>query len=76
MWGLHVSSKMAEQEGKRLIYCITDMRLLEILASVLFQNSFVLVLWERGTYSKDFEHICEKWDEKTRNFPPIEFRMK
>ena len=73
MWGLHASSKMAEQEGKRII---VNVRLLAVLAFVLFQNSFVLVLWERGTYSEDFEHICEKWDKKTRNYPPIKFRMK
>ena len=60
MCGLHVESKMAEQEGKRLIDYITKSRFLAVPALILFRNSSDRVLWERETYSKDFEHIFER----------------
>ena len=60
MWGLHVKSKMAEQESKRLMDCITKMRFLAVLAFVLFRNSSDRILWERETYREDFEHIFER----------------
>ena len=59
MWGLHVKSKMAEQEGKRLIDCITKMGFLAVLAFVLVRDLSDRLLWGKETYSKDFEHIFE-----------------
>ena len=60
MWGRDVKSKMAEQEGKRFIDYVAKMRFLAVLAFVLFRISSDRVLWERETYSKDFEHIFER----------------
>ena len=37
MWGLHVKSKMAEQDGKRLIDCLTKMGFLQFLPLFLFE---------------------------------------
>ena len=59
MWGRHIKSNMAKQEGKRLIDCITKMGFLAVLAFVLVRNSSDRVLWGKETYSEDFEHIFE-----------------
>ena len=52
-------ANLAEQEGKRLISCITKMGFYAVLAFVLFRNSSDRVLCGKETYSEDFEHIFE-----------------
>ena len=74
--GLRVKPKMAEQEGKRLIDCITKMRFLAVLAFVLAQNSSDQVLWKNKHTAKIFSIYLSELGKMTRNYPPIKVRMK
>ena len=76
MWGVHVKSKMAEQEGKRLIDCIKKMGFLQFMPLYLFEFHPIEFHGEKKHTAKILGIYLSELGKKTRNYPPINVRIK